>query len=64
MTAAHECPGRCGTSVARARFACPACWRRLPMALRRAITMAHNAREVAAHRAAMADAMDWLRDQG
>lgn len=33
----HTCPGRCGKSVANARYACLQCWYRLPGELRNAI---------------------------
>lgn len=59
----HACPGRCGKSIRSHLFACPACWSLLPHPMRRAITMAHNAREVEAHRVALLDALDWYREQ-
>jgi hypothetical protein len=50
-----ECPGGCGTQVARRRFACKPCWYRLPESYRDAIKRNHHrnteARFVAVHNA-------------
>ena len=33
----HQCPGRCGRSVANHLYACGRCWRKLPAQLQQAI---------------------------
>ncbi len=42
MTTSHNCPGGCARHVIQAKFACPPCWRRLPVDLRRPITQLYN----------------------
>jgi len=56
----HDCPGGCGRRVAHDRFACRACWYRLPVELRRPISAAFG-RDYGAHAQAMLDALDWYR---
>ena len=60
----HDCPGRCGAEVPNHRYACLACWRRLPAELRNAINVgyANRAREPFIHIRAMGDARAWYRD--
>ncbi len=60
----HGCSGDCGAWVPRGRLACPPCWYRLPGDLRAAVNEAYRHRSVnpAAHRAALADAMNWYRN--
>lgn len=58
----HRCPGGgCQSHVPRHRFACPACWRRLPKDLRDPITGTYLI-DPGAHLAAMADARRWYRE--
>lgn len=57
----HTCPGGCARRVARSRFACPPCWARLPLDLKRGIT-GNYGRDVDAHLAAMLDAQRWYRE--
>jgi hypothetical protein len=54
----HDCPGRCGRQVAHHLYACLACWRRLPYALRQPINATYQ-RDAAGHAAAMAAAGHW-----
>lgn len=61
MIRTHSCPGGCGTQVPRHRFACRACWYRLPAAYRDAIRRNHR-RKTTAHAAAMHDAHAWYED--
>jgi hypothetical protein len=61
----HTCPGGCGDqNITSSRFACRTCWYRLPAVLRSAIWRAYQ--DVGAlsapHRAAMADAHEWYRN--
>lgn len=58
----HDCPGGCGRPVPRRHFACQGCWYRLPVELRRPISMTYRT-DTGAHLAAMADAADWYRTQ-
>lgn len=62
MSTAHECPGGCGEQVPQARLACRTDWFRLPKAIRAAVWEAYREGQFAAHRAALADAADWYRD--
>lgn len=60
----HTCPGGCGqANIPHGRLACPADWKRLPVELRTAIWEAYRQRAAnpAAHRAAVADAIDWYQ---
>jgi hypothetical protein len=58
----HSCPGNCGRSVSRARFACLPCWERLPTELRAEISDAYRAQPLGTrHRAAMRAATEWYR---
>lgn len=38
MTASRHCPGGCGRLIESLTYACRACWRRLPVPIRRVIT--------------------------
>ena len=58
---AHGCPGGCGAPVTRGRFACPACWRRLPQGYRTAIVATRVAGDHIGHSHAMVNAMHWYR---
>jgi hypothetical protein len=61
----HECPAPwCDRRVARTMFACPLDWRYLPRDLQRAIWDGwHNESDGgASHRAAMANAIQFYRD--
>jgi hypothetical protein len=66
----HDCPGECGRQVAQSKLACPACWWRLPRNLAAVVTRTYYARlrnptdntRTSAHRAAVADATQWYRD--
>lgn len=57
----HGCPGGCGTQIGPARYACRACWRRLPLDLRTAITATFRAELRGEHRAAMQVAHEWFK---
>lgn len=57
----HSCPGRCGRQVPNRLFACGPHWYRLPRDMQRGIT--GNRRGTDAHWQAIADAMDWHREQ-
>lgn len=59
----HGCPGDCGARVPRHQLACKPCWYRLPKPLRDAVNGAyrHRQQNPAAHRSALAAAMDWYR---
>lgn len=56
MTAAHRCPGGCGTLVARSKLACPDCWYLLPAELRRRVIRGRG-RDLAA----ISEALNWYR---
>jgi hypothetical protein len=60
----HQCPGGCGNDrIASNRFACRACWYRLPAQLRAAVWEGYRQQPLGeAHRAAMADAREWYRN--
>jgi hypothetical protein len=57
--ATHSCPGGCGEQVRRSHFACPPCWDRLPLDLRRPIIRAYWAGQHEEHSRAMVIAMRW-----
>lgn len=59
----HGCPGDCGARVPKHQLACKPCWFRLPKPLQRALNQAFQRRgqNPAAHRAALAAALDWYR---
>lgn len=60
----HACPGGCGELVRKDRYACPACWRRLPEPMRDAINVAYREHGALSreHVAALMAAKDWYRD--
>jgi hypothetical protein len=58
----HDCPGGCGTPVARARLACRRCWYRLPEPMRDAVNTAYHSGDRLGHRRAVAAASTWYRD--
>jgi len=62
---AHPCPGQCGQTVAHDKLACRRCWFRLPTNIRQWVSAAwlHRARDPRSHRAALAAASKWYRDQ-
>ncbi|MBI1758003.1 MAG: hypothetical protein HYR62_02025 [Actinobacteria bacterium] len=60
MPDTHGCPGGCGQPVPRKHFACPGCWRRLPVELRREINASHRpGRFGGAHMHAMVAGRRW-----
>lgn len=66
----HECPGGCGRSVGQHLLACRQDWYRLPTHLQRAISEAYarvrrnraDAAAALAHRAVVAEALAWFRE--
>lgn len=60
----HGCPGDCGAMVPRHQLSCKPCWFRLPSPLRNAVNNAyrHRASNPTPHRAALAAAMRWYRE--
>lgn len=61
--APHDCPGCGQPGVAYEKLSCRTCWFRLPKTLRKAVTSAAARASVypAAHRAAVAEAIEWYR---
>lgn len=57
----HACPGGCEVQVSYRRYACRACWYRLPFDLRTTITAIYQAGRRAEHRAAMQAAHEWFK---
>jgi hypothetical protein len=56
----HKCPGGCRRDVANTKFACPTCWRRLPVELAQPIS-ANWRTDPFAHAVAMTAAREWYR---
>jgi hypothetical protein len=59
MQHVHRCPGGCGKAVADHRYACGACWFRLPDAVRDRITETYG-RSPDAHARALHAARRWF----
>jgi hypothetical protein len=56
--AARDCPN-CGREIAVLKFACAACWRRLPRSLKQPILRAYARLDWDAHMAAKEAAAAW-----
>jgi hypothetical protein len=54
----HDCPGRCGVQVEHRLLACPSCWYRLPVDMRRAVTMSRDMERLRA----VSRALRWYRE--
>ncbi len=58
MSRTHGCPGDCGAQVPNERLACPDCWARLPVRIRREVSR-HYRRHTDRHRLAVQRAYEW-----